>query len=399
MLPGVNVQFENGNLGVVATNPDGVFGLVSSAVAVASTFALNQHYVIFSLKEAEALGIINSVDNYELHKTIKEFYAEAGTGTELWIYGVAKTRTLDQLVEDSKLLLDASNRRIRAVILKYAPTAAETADPLTGIREDFDVTLAAAQTIANDYTTDNIHPVIFIIEGYNFNGTAALLPGFAAATHNRVAVMIGDTEKRSDAAGTKGAAVGVLAGRLAKNQVHVNIGRVKDGALKPPQFFIVNTPVEQYNVTALHDKGFITLRTHVGKSGYYFSDDPLACTVEDDYHFITRRRVIDKAYVLTNSTLTNFLLDNVPLTNEGKMQPSYAKAIEAEIERVIAQEMTAKGELSADVTVSGDTGVEASVDLTEVIATTSIIKGRVRVRPHGYGRFLEFSIGYNINNN
>lgn len=399
MLPGVNVQFENGNLGVVATNPDGVFGLVASAVAVASTFALNQHYVIYSLKDAEALGIINSVNNYELHKTIKEFYAEAGTGTELWIYGVAKTRTLDQLVEDSKLLLDASNRRIRAIILKYAPTAVETADPLTGIREDFDVTLAAAQTIADDYTTDNIHPVIFIIEGYNFNGTAASLTGFAETTYNRVAVMIGDTEKRSDAAGTKGAAVGVLAGRLAKNQVHVNVGRVKDGALKPLQFYIVNTAVEQYNVTALHDKGFITLRSHVGKSGYYFSDDPLACTVEDDYHFITRRRVIDKAYVLTNATLTNFLLDNVPLTNEGKMQPSYAKAIEAEIERVIAQEMTAKGELSADVTKSGDTGVEASVDITEIIATTSIIKGRVRVRPHGYGRFLDFSIGYKINNN
>ena len=395
-LPGVNVQFENGNLGVVATKPDGVFGLVSSAVAVASTFELNKHYVIYSLKDAENLGIINSVDNYELYKTIKEFYAEAGTGTELWIFGVAKTRTLDQLVEDSQTLLNASNRRIRAVILKYAPSVAETTTE-AGLREDFNVTLAAAQTMAEDFTTNKIHPLIFIIEAYNFTGVSADLVGFATATTNRVAVMIGDTEKRTDAAGTKGAAVGVLAGRLAGNQVHVNIGRVKDGALKPLEFFIVNTPIEQFNVEALHNKGFITLRTHVGKSGYFFSDDPLACTVEDDYHYITRRRVIDKAYTLANATLTNFLLDQVPLTNEGKMQPSYAKAIEAELERVIAQEMTAKGELSADVTVANDTGVQCEIDLNEVISTTSKIKGRIRVRPHGYGRFIEFSIGFTIN--
>ncbi|KGO89738.1 DUF2586 family protein [Flavobacterium suncheonense] len=395
-LPGVNVQFENGNLGVVATNPDGVFGLVSSATAVASTFELNKHYVIKSLKDAENLGITNSVGNYELYKTIKEFYAEAGTGTELWIYGVAKTRTLDQLIDDSETLLNLSNRRIRAIILKYAPSVAETTTE-DGLREDFPATLAAAQAMAEAFTVEKIHPVIFILEGYNFTGVAQDLTGFELTTYNRVAVMIGDTEKRSDAAGTKGAAVGVLAGRLAKNQVHVNVGRVKDGALKPLEFFIVNAPVEQYDVEALHDKGFITLRTHVGKSGYYFSDDPLACTVEDDYHYITRRRVIDKAYTLANATLTNFLLDQVPLTNEGKMQPSYAKALEAEVERVIAQEMTAKGEISADVTQANDTGVQCEIDLNEIIATTSKIKGRVRVRPHGYGRFIEFSIGYTIN--
>lgn len=395
-LPGVNIQFENGNLDVVATNPDGVFGLVASATAVASTFALNKHYIIKSLRDAENLGITNSVGNYELHKTIKEFYAEAGTGTELWIYGVAKTRTLDQLVQDSETLLNLSNRRIRAIVLKYAPSVAEVTTE-NGLREDFTATLAAAQAMAEEFTNTKTHPVIFILEAYNYTGVASDLTGFEETTYNRVAVMIGDTEKRSDPATSKGAAVGVFAGRLAKNQVHVNIGRVMDGALKPLEFFIVNTAVELVDTGALHDKGFVTLRTHVGKSGFYFANDPLACTPEDDYHFITRRRVIDKAYVLANSTLTNFLLDQVPLTNEGKMQPSYAKAVESEVERVIAQEMTAKGELSADVTQANDTGVQCLIDLEEVIATTSKIKGRVRVRPHGYAMYIEFSIGFTIN--
>lgn len=393
--PSVNVGFENGNLEVAATSPDGICSIVASAVAN-GTFALNTVYTVFSLKEAETLGIIASVDNYELHKTIKEFYAEAGDGTELWIYGVAKTQTLDQLVTASEIPLTASNRRIRFVLCKYAPSVAET-ETENGLREDFPATLATAQAIAEDFTNNKIHPVVFVIEGYNYTGVPADLIGFSETTYNRVAVLIGDTETRTGTTASKGAAVGVLGGRIAKNQVHVNIGRVKDGALKPLEFFVLDTPVEQVNIDALYDKGFITLCTHVGKSGYYFVDDLLACTVEDDYHYITRRRVIDKAFVLANATLTNYILDDFNLLDGGKLSPIDARTIEAELERVIAQEMSAKGELSVDVTKANDTGVQCLVDTTNNVATTGIIKGKVKVKPKGYGRYLEFTIGYNLN--
>lgn len=395
MKPGVKIGFENGNIGTVATSPDGVCSIVSSATAN-GTFLLNVVYTIFSLKEAETLGILPTIANYELHKTISEFYDEAGTGTELWIYGVAKTRTLDQLVADSEILLTASNRRIRFVIVKYAPSVAETTTT-AGLRTGFSATLAAAQVIAEDFTNNKIHPVNYIIEAYNYSGVAQDLVGFALATTNRVLVLIGDTDTRTGVKASKGAAVGVYGGRLAKNQVHVNAGRVKDGALKPLQFYILDTPVEQVNIDAIYDKGFNTFVTHVGKSGYYFVDDLMACTVEDDYHYGPQRRVIDKAFVLANASLTNFILDDVPLTNDGKISPIYAKALESEVERVIAQEMTANGELSADVTIKGSTGVAVIIDLEEKILITSKIKGRIRVTPKGYGRNLEFGIGFNIN--
>lgn len=393
--PTVKIGFENGNLGVVATSPDGICCIVASATAN-GTFDLNTVYTVFSLKEAESLGIIASVGNYELHKTIKEFYAEAGEGTELWIYGVAKTQTLDQLVGSSEVPLTASNRRIRFVVCKYAPSVAET-DAENGLRDGFPATLAAAQAIADDFTENKIHPVVFILEAYNYTGIPADLIGFSETTYNRVAVLIGDTEKRTGATATKGAAVGVLAGRIAKNQVHVNVGRVRDGALKPLEFFVLDTPIEQVNVDALYDKGFITLVTHVGKSGYYFVDDHLACTVEDDYHFLTRRRVIDKAFVLANGVLTNYILDDFNLLDDGKLSPIDAGTIETEMERVIAQEMSANNELSVDVTKANDTGVICLVDTSNNVATTGIIKGKVKVKPKGYGRFLEFTIGYNLN--
>lgn len=393
--PSVNVAFENGNLGVVATNPDGVCVIVSSATSNAG-FVLNTPYTVFSLKEAETLGILPTVANYQLYKTIKEFYEEAGDGTELWIYGVAKSRTLDQLVSDSQVILTAANRRIRFVVCKYAPSDAD-AGVTAALRSGFPATLAAAQAIAEDFTENKIAPVVFIIEGYNYTGVPADLVGFSETTYNRVAVMIGDTEKRTGATASKGAAVGVLAGRLASKQVHVNAGRVKDGALKPIEMFILDTPVERVNIDALYNKGFITPTTHVGKSGYYFVDDHLACTVEDDYHFMTRRRVIDKAFVLANSVLTNYILDDFNLVDGGKLSPIDAKVIEAELERVIAQEMSAKGELSVDVTKANDTGVRALVDITNNVASTGIIKGKISVKPKGYGRFLEFTIGYTLN--
>ena len=392
--PSVNIAFENGNIGTVVTSPDGICAIVSSAVANGG-FALITPYTVYSLAEAEALGIIPTIaGNYELHKTIKEFYAEAGDGTELWIYGVAKTKTLDELVAASSAVLTASNRRVRFVICKYAPSVAEVV-VTAGIRTGFPATIAAAQAIADQFTTDKTQPVVFVLEAYNYTGVASDLIGFSTATDNRVAVLIGDTEKRTGPTASKGAAVGVLAGKIASNQVHVNVGRVKDGALKPLTFYVVDTPVEQVNVDAIYDKGFITLTTHTGKSGYFFVDDMMACEISDDYHYLTRRRVIDKAYVLANQTLTNFILDTVPLNNEGKIQAPYAKALEAEVVRVIAQEMTAKGELSADATVANDNGVECVIDVTNNIAQDSTIKGRIRVRPHGYGRFLEFSIGFN----
>lgn len=393
--PSVNIAFANGAIGSVTTSPDGICVIVGSAVAN-GTFTLNTPETVYSLLEAEALGIIPTVTgNYELHKTIKEFYDEAGTGTELWIYGVAKTRTLDQMIEDSRFVLTASNRRIRFVIVKYAPSTADNA-VTAGLRTGFPATCAAAQAIAEEFTTSKKQPVVFILEAYNYTGVASDLVGFTNTTYNRVAVLISDTEKRTGTTASKGAAVGVLGGRIAANQVHVNIGRVKDGALKPLTFYVVDTPVEQVNVDAIYNKGFITLTTHTGKSGYYFVDDHLACEVEDDYHFLTRRRVIDKAFVLANQTLTNFILDTVPVTNEGKIQAAYAKAIEAEVERVIAQEMTAKGELSADPTVANDTGVECVIDITNNIVQDSTLNGKLGVRPFGYNRILEFSIGYKV---
>jgi hypothetical protein len=130
MLPGINIKFQNGQLGQVVDLPDGVSGLLASATAVGTTFLLNTPYQIKSMIDVAALGIIPDVNNYILYKTLKEFYAEAGEGTELWLMGFAKTTkvsdwfTLDVGTGKAPVekLLDAANGKLRFLFTAFSPT-------------------------------------------------------------------------------------------------------------------------------------------------------------------------------------------------------------------------------------------------------------------------------------
>ena len=56
--------------------------------------------------------------------------------------------------------------------------------------------------------------------------------------------------------------------------------------------------------------------------------------------------------------------------------------------------MTANGELSADVTNPKDRGVQCFIDPTQNIVSTSRINIKVRVRPFGYGRYIDVYLGF-----
>jgi len=403
MLPGIDIQFKNGQLGQVIDLPDGVSGLLASAAAVSTTFALNTPYQIKSMIDVAALGIINDVNNYKLYKTLKEFYAEAGEGTELWLMGFAKTtKVSDWFTVDvatgktpAEKLLDAANGKLNFLFTAFSPSAAYVPTVTAGI--DADVLIAAnlAQIAAKAYTSKKYAPFFTIIEGYAFDGNKVTLSNLTTGSFNRVMIVLGDSEKRTGVTASKGAAIGILAGRLAKNQVHVNIGKVRDGAVTSLTAYIVDTPVESYDVEALHDKGYVTLRQHTGKSGYFFTDDPLACEITDDYHYAGRRRVIDKAYRLAYAAMLEFLLDDNSVNNDGTISPIYAKSVENEVESLIFKQMTANGELSFDPNDTKDRGVICQVDLTHNVTSTSKLKiAKLQVRTKGTNRWIEVPLGF-----
>lgn len=408
MLPGISIKFDNGNLDTVVSTDDGVFAIPASAVAVADTFALNTAYTVKSMSDVAALGIIPDVNNYKLYHTLREFYEEAGEGTKLWIMGFAKdkkvsdwfTLDLDTGKAPIELLLDSANGEIKALFPKFSPLG--TYSPTIENGMDADVILAKqkAQLLANNYTDKRFSPFYVVLEAYAFNGVHADLPNLLEGSDNRVGIFLGDTTTRTGDVTSFGAANHILAGRRAKIQVHESSGKVKLGKLVNLNAYILDTDVANYDVEALHDKGYITFRTHPRKAGYYISDDPLATNpLDDDYSTIPLREVIDKAYRLTHNIASNEVLADFELNNDGTVSPFFAKTVEGNIEREIAEQMTANGELSSNPLDKNDFGVKATFNTSANVATTKKIELTLKIRPKGYARWVEVLLGYNINLN
>lgn len=406
MLPGIDIEFKNGALGQVVPAPDGCFGLITMADEVSDTFKHEKAYVIKNMQDVVALGIAKgSVGNGVLYKFLSEFFEEGGNGQELWLMAFdKKVESSPRLMSDLftvdngeapvKKLLNAANGKLRGLFALWNPDSSYTAVITNGMDDDVELTASKAQTLLDNYTKDKYAPAFCILDGYLFSGDHTALNDLLLKSYNRVGVLIGDTLPRTGDESSNGAALGILAGRLAQNAVQVNIGRVADGPLKPLKIYIKDTLAELYDVGSLHDKGYITFRTHVGRSGYFFTDDPLATPVSDDYHYLTHRRVIDKAFRISYDALLDFLLDDVQLTADGTVSPIYANVIEGMVINAIYSQMTVNGELSADLNDSNDKGVICEVDLTNNVASTSKLKVAVQVRPKGHARYIDVPLGF-----
>ena len=392
--PRLKVYFENGALGQVQPSADGVFGILCTAATVAGTFALQTPYVLRKLEDLDVLGI-TLANNPGLLKVVTDFYAEAPAGTEVWIMGFADTVAMSAMVDVTDLtkgraLILAANGRLRGLFVSRTPDVGYTPTITNGLDADVILARANAQALAVWATDSKAAPLFVVISGTHYSGNAVDLTDLTLETKNRVAVMIGDR-----IAGTR-AAVGLLAGRLARIPIQRNIARVSDGTLATVTAFIGAKTVEQAEWESIHAKGYITFRTLVGRAGYFFVDDALATLPTDDYNHLTARRTIDKAYRIAYATVLEKLLSEVPVNTAGTVPPAVAKSWEADVENAIATAMTVPGELSADPTNASDKGVKCFIDPNQPLASTGSLDIQVRVRPYGYARFLNIYLGFQV---
>ncbi|OBX20962.1 MULTISPECIES: DUF2586 family protein [Bizionia] len=407
MLPGINIKFSNGNIGTVVPTVDGVFGLLASAVAVVDKFALNTPYILRGMTDVAKLGILPDVNNGVLYQWLSDYYAEAGEGQEVWLMGFPKTdKVSDWFTPDvgtgktpAQSLLDASNGRLSGLFTCFSPDGAYTLTLANGIDEDVVLAKSKAQTLGENYTTNEYTPFFTVLEGYGYSGTASDLADLKEESNNRVGVLIGSTKKRTDVVTNNGASTGVVAGRLAAIQVHESAGKVRTGALKTLTAYIVDEPAESADIETLHNKGYMTFRQHKRKAGYYIVSGILATSEADDYQKLARRRVIDKAYRIAHNIVSEEIENDFDLTNEGTIDPIYAKDVEGNLENAIARQMTDRGELSKDKANPNDDGVKAAFNLTNNVSQTNRIEMTLKVRPKGYAEFIEILLGYDVNLN
>lgn len=396
MLPRIKIYFQNGALNQVVPSPDGTLGIVCTGTAVASTFALATAYVLRSLDQLTDLGVTDA-NNPSLYKIVADFYVQAGEGTEVWIMAFPDTVKLSDMVDQTqnyaKKLIQAATGKIRGIVISRTPASGYTMTTEDGLDADVALAISNAQALGG-YAADTLFaPIFTIVEGYGYTGTAADLADLTQETNNRVGVFIGNTTGAGD-----NQAMGIIAGRIASTAVQQNIGRVKDGPLSPVKTYIKSTPAELADVNMIHDKGYITFRTYIGRSGYFFNDDSLATKVTDDYNHLTARRTIDKAFRIAYDTLLDQLLDAIPVNANGTMQAPQVKTWQMLVENAIATQMTANGELSADATDPKDRGVQCYIDPNQNIVSTSMMNVAVRVRPFGYARYIDVYLGFQVVN-
>ena len=392
-LPRVKITFENGALGGVAPSEDGVCGLVAYATAVSTTFALNTPYLITKLDGLVALGITSEATgaNAALYKTVKEFYSEAPDGTKLWVMGVAASTTIANLTDKANNiispLLMAARGSINILMLKGASAAEPT---MSGSIDGAVLTAVTnLQALAEDWTVNKYAPFMCLVEALSYNGVAASLPDLTARSDNRVGVVLGDS-----VTGSAGAAVGLVAGRLAAEPVQRSLARVRSGAIKAETMYIGTNQAELGDPDVANDLGYIVPRTFVGKSGYYWSDDHLATGASDDYCAIPRRRVIDKAYRIAYKTLVDEIAENVPVNTEGKLAAFHCKGVETSVESAIVNSMTSEGNLGNDPDNASDLGVQCYIDPDQNILATSRLEINLKVKPHGYSKYIDVKLGF-----
>ena len=391
MLPKIKIQFINGQLGTVGESPDGLFALVCGAAAVTKKLELGKAYTLHSFDELAALGV-TAENNPRLYKHVQDFYTEAEEGTKLVIYPVDKAKTFTELCDKDtgviKELIMAENGTLRGIFV--AGDGREATVTTNGLDNDLFTALPKAQQLAEWATVSLYAPLFIILEGRGYKG--GVVKDLHKETYNRVGVLIGDTVKASE-----GAAVGLMAGRLATLPVQRNIARVKNGALKPIAMFLGEKPVEENAsaVSDLYDASYITPRKYVGKAGYFFTDDRLACEQTDDYAHITARRTIDKAYRIAYTALLDLMMDELAVNDDGTLRHGIIMAWQQMMENAVNRAMTAAGELSAD---ENGAGCKAYIDPKQNVLSTSKIELVLKVRPFGYARYVDVKLGFQVEN-
>lgn len=389
-LPKVTIEVLNGQLGQVGNTDDGVAGLLGTGVAAAG-IALGEAKQIFSVADAEALGIDAAYDvtnTTNVHKSIKDFYAQAGTGKELWIMIVAKSTTMATMCDTAsdilKKLLNAAQGAIRICGVTRVPDGAYV--PVYADQLDPDVIAAAAKAhaLANEFALA-FKPVRIVLDGRDFQGNTGTLLDLKLSTYNRVAVAL-----FTDVSGSDNAAVGLVLGRLAAIPVQRNIGRVKDGDLGIQTAYLTGqaTLIETLASAAqdqVHDKGYIFVRKYPAKNGYFFNDDPTAVANSDDFNSIARGRVIDKAIVITNQVYTEELLDDLDVDENGRIDAGVIKNYQSSIKRELDAQLTAEDEVSA---------VRVVIDPTQNVLSTNKVNIELYITPKFYSKEIAVKLGF-----
>lgn len=388
-LAGLSFTIVNGQLGQVEVIEDRVAGMTLTGVAT-DDLALGAAVRLTSLKELEALGITSEYDvanDVYAWGHVRDFYGLAPIGTVLWVMLTSDATTMaqaaDKLNAYAAALRDAAEGEITLMGITRTPPSAYAPTITAGIDPDAIAAIAKLQELGEESAALNM-PFRGIVEGRAFNGNYTQLQNLRQGTSNRVAVAIFNEY------GGSYASVGLLLGWICRLQVHRNIGRVKSGAVPVAGVYISSgaeyKTLTLGNKTVLDDKGYLFLRKHPNRTGFYFNEDWTAASATDDYNHLALGFLIDKAQrVIYTEYITN-LMDNIEVDPDtGKLEEAAVKALE--------DELTATLKVNLLGSQPQASAVKVDINSSQNIIGTGKLVARFRITPMGTLRALEGELG------
>lgn len=392
--PKVSVSIANGAIGGLVASLDGVCAMELTGVTATGLNLLTPK-VIYSLKEAEDLGITSGSSNDFAWRQISEFYAGYNyiTGlerAELWIMMVANTVTLTQMADKdhasgAKSLLDAAQGRVRMVGFARNPSA-YSPTITAGIDPDTLTASAKALILGNTYATAN-KPLRCVIEARMMTkATFGDLADLSLRNENRCQIF--GISTKNDGSSSVGLGLGIYAGL----RVSRNIARVLNGKLPYTDLYFGDThakDLESY-IDTLTDKHYVAPRTFVDVDGIFANYDYMCTANTDDYCQMSRGRTVDKMHRIGYATYVQQLADDVNTVEGGKLEAGTIGYLEQIIDTNINLNMV--DELSNTKLTDRHGFVNADQNVSTTGKTAIVIKGRVKA----HLKEIELTVGLEL---
>lgn len=384
----VHFKYSNGNLGGTNPTADGVAGLVIQAPVALTDLGFGVSKAIYSLDDAEKLGITEAYDttnSCSVYGEIKDFYSNTGGRGELWIMLVSNTTTLTDICDvqksyAAKLVTDSGGR-----ICFWGVAANKTGTVATTKGLDDEVFAAAdkAQKLVEAFALQRYIPTRAVLPGRSFDKSNDSLVDLKGSSNNGVMISLHGRK------GSKEARIGFLLGLIASLPVQRNIGRVANGDLGISEAYLTDGTTKVEDIVTLqdvlHDKGYVFPIVRPSLNGYFYNDDPMATSLADDFNSLANGRVIDKVQRIAYSVYAQRINDDYALSLEGKVGIAELKGLQGSIEDAINPTMVGSGELSSFTCY-------VNPDQDPIAAGKIVVN--LKAQPRGYHKNIEVELGF-----
>lgn len=160
-----------------------------------------------------------------------------------------------------------------------------------------------------------------------------------------------------------------------------NLHRVRSGALKNVRKLYRDEAATE----ALDAARFLTLRTHIGKQGYYITRGRTGAVSTSDFSRLANAFVMDRACTIARAKGVDLIGDDVNVNDDGTITEKAAATVETEINKALTEGLVDTLDASA---------AYVTVSRTANVLSTATAPISVRVKPKGSFDFVEFTMGF-----